>query len=90
MSAKEGDGSVHAAIQTLVRHLLLKRMKVKNKDVILKNLFNSRKKHEDVEDGRTFVPFVKTKINEVCSVLIVINCLPFFPRNQKIALDRDK
>ena len=67
MSAKEGDGSIHAAIQTLVRHLLLKKMKLKNKNVILKNLFNEKKKTEETDDDNetTFLPFIKTGINEV-------------------------
>jgi hypothetical protein len=67
VSAKEGDGSIHAAIQTLVRHLLLKKMKLKNKNVVLKNLFNENKKAEGTDDDETaFVPFLKTGINEVC------------------------
>jgi hypothetical protein len=67
VSAKEGDGSIHAAIQTLVRHLLLKKMKLKNKDVILKNLFNMNKKPEEIDDDSetTFLPFLQTGINEV-------------------------
>ena len=67
VSAKEGDGSIHAAIQTLVRHLLLKKMKLKNKDVVLKNLFNMNKKPEEIDDDSetTFLPFLKTGINEV-------------------------
>ena len=69
VSAKEGDGSIHAAIQTLVRHLLLKRLEVKSKDSVLKNFFNMNKKQEELTEDEnsenTFLPFLKTGINEV-------------------------
>lgn len=79
VSAKDGDGSIHAAIQSLVRHLLLKKMKLKNKDGVLKNLFNMNKKSEEVDDDSeaTFLPFLKTGINEVF-VYFVFNLAWFF------------
>ncbi|XP_028409943.1 uncharacterized protein LOC114532596 [Dendronephthya gigantea] len=64
VSAKEGDGSVHAAIQILVRHLLLTRMKIKKKDVVL---FNIGKKTKELDDDseQAFLPFLSTGINEL-------------------------
>ena len=66
VSAKEGDGSVHAAIQTLVRHLLQKQVTEKKKDKI-GNIFRSNEaKDEDLDNEKPFVPFFKVDINEVC------------------------
>ncbi len=67
VSAKEGDGSIHAVIQTLLRHLLLKKMKLKNKGVVLKNLFNMNEKQDEIDEDSetTFLPFLKTGIKEV-------------------------
>ena len=67
VSAKDGDGSVHAAIQSLVRHLLLKKMKLNNKNGTFKNLFNMNKKSGEIDDDSEmiFLPFLKTGINEV-------------------------
>ena len=67
VSAKDGDGSVHVAIQSLVRHLLLKKMKLNNKNGTFKNLFNMNKKSGEIDDDSEtiFLPFLKTGINEV-------------------------
>jgi hypothetical protein len=68
VSAKESDGSVHAAIQSLVRHMLQQRRQQK------KGLFSGDKTIEDKkfvtlspfdEEKQEFAPLFVVKIPEV-------------------------
>ena len=72
VSAKESDGSVHAAVQSLVRHLLQQRMKTKpskSKGLFGKNVVEDQS-YVSVSplkvEEKEFVPLIKTKLAEVC------------------------
>lgn len=82
VSAKESDGSVHAAVQSLVRHLLQQRMK--KKATKTKGLFGKNPVDEQtfvsvnllkIED-KEFVPLIKTKLSEVCNSACHQLCSP--------------
>lgn len=80
MSAKESDNSVHAAIQSLIRHLLQQKMKNKR-------LFSSKggkftKNDQEIEEKtfvtispleitekKEFIPLIVTKVPEVIMLL---------------------
>ncbi|XP_046849007.1 uncharacterized protein LOC124442549 [Xenia sp. Carnegie-2017] len=70
VSAKDGDGSIYTAIQTLVRHLLNGKMKKKDKKVVLENFFNAKKMTSNEMDDVTesFQSFPKTGIKEIDDV----------------------
>ena len=75
VSAKESDGSVHAAVQSLVRHLLQQRMKRKSGNK--KGLFGNTAVEEQAyvsisplkDEEKEFVPLIHTKISEVSILL---------------------
>ena len=74
MSAKESDNSVHAAIQSLVRHLLQQKMKTarlslkggmfsKNEEIEEKNYVTISPL--EVSEKKEFIPLIVTKVPEV-------------------------
>ena len=81
VSAKESDNSVHAAIQSLIRHLLQQKMKdarhslkggmfSKNEAIDEKNYVTISPL--EVSEKREFIPLIVTKVPEVGVQLVVV------------------
>ena len=78
MSAKESDNSVHAAIQSLIRHLLQQKMK-KTRLSLKGGMFSKNDELEEknfvtispleVSEKKDFIPLIVTKVPEVTKVL---------------------
>lgn len=75
MSAKESDNSVHAAIQSLIRHLLQQKMKKKKLaskgGKLSKNDLELEEKNFvtisplEISEKKEFIPLIVTKVPEV-------------------------
>lgn len=86
VSAKESDNSVHAAIQSLVRHLLQQKMKKKRFAAkggkFTKNEEEMEEKNYvtisplEITEKKEFIPLIVTKVPEVIrfTTLVVIIC----------------
>ena len=74
MSAKESDNSVHAAIQSLIRHLLQQKMK-KTRQSSKGGMFTKNDEFDEknyvtispleVSEKKEFIPLIVTKVPEV-------------------------
>ena len=83
VSAKESDNSVHAAIQSLVRHLLQQKMK-KARQSSKGGMFSKSEEIEEknyvtispleISEQKEFIPLIVTKVPEV-PVIKICTCI---------------